>query len=54
MFEGYSLNSFSDNNVRGLLAEFIAPFTFVFIGIRAVGASVVAGLSLVKPFVQLD
>jgi hypothetical protein len=44
----------SGNNVRGLLAEFIDAFTFVFIGIRAVGAAVAAGLSLVKPFVKLD
>jgi MIP family channel proteins len=39
----------SGNNLRGLLAEFFATFTFVFMGIGAVGAAVGAGLSLVTP-----
>jgi MIP family channel proteins len=41
---------FSGNNLRGLMAELIATFTFVFMGIGAVGAAVGAGLSLINPF----
>ncbi|MBT4125846.1 MAG: aquaporin [Chloroflexi bacterium] len=40
----------SGNNLRGLMAEFIATFTFVFMGIGAVGAAIGAGLSLADPF----
>ena len=30
---------FSANNLRGLAAEFIATFTFVFVGVGAIGAA---------------
>jgi MIP family channel proteins len=40
----------SANNLRGLLAELIATFTFVFMGIGAVGVVVGAGISQVVPF----
>ncbi|MBO04917.1 MAG: aquaporin [Chloroflexi bacterium] len=36
----------SGNNLRGLAAELIATFMFVFMGIGAVGAATTAGLSL--------
>ena len=36
----------SGNNLRGLFAEFLATFTFVLMGIGAVGAAVGAGLSM--------
>ena len=39
----------SGNNLRGLLAELIATFTFVFMGVGVVGAAVGAGLSLLEP-----
>jgi len=37
----------SRDNIRGLMAELIATFTFVFMGMGAVGAAVGAGLSQV-------
>ncbi|MDG0867608.1 aquaporin [Candidatus Lucifugimonas marina] len=40
----------SGNNLRGLMAELIATFTFVFMGIGAIGAAIGAGLSLAEPF----
>jgi MIP family channel proteins len=40
----------SGNNLRGFMAELIATFTFVFMGVGAVGAAVGAGLSLADPF----
>ena len=39
----------SRNNLRGLAAELIATFMFVFMGIGAVGAATTAGLSLLTP-----
>ena len=39
----------SGNNLRGLAAELIATFMFVFMGIGAVGAATTAGLSLLTP-----
>jgi MIP family channel proteins len=39
----------SANNLRGLMAELIATFMFIFMGIGAIGAAVGAGLSLVQP-----
>ena len=39
----------SGNNLRGLTAELIATFTFVFMGVGAIGTVVGAGFTLVDP-----
>jgi MIP family channel proteins len=39
----------SGNNLRGLAAELIATFTFVFMGVGAVGVVLGAGFTLVSP-----
>jgi len=46
--KGLSMNELiSRDNIRGFMAELIATFTFVFMGVGAVGAAVGAGLSQV-------
>jgi hypothetical protein len=39
----------SGNNLRGLAAELIATFTFIFMGVGAIGVVVGAGFTLVSP-----
>jgi len=39
----------SGNNLRGLVAELIATFTFVFMGVGAIGVVIGAGFTLVSP-----